>query len=667
MPTTAPGGERGHAGRRARLGGWAAWWPAAAAGLVLAVAFALLVPYVFPSGGDPGHMIAVGRGTVSRESYAPLVPLLLALVAAGGPFALTSFLVKLFAIASLAFAAAGTAYLTRCLTDHPIAPRWAFLVAALNPMALYEVLWGGLAQFWGMGFALFAVAHALQWRTGAVHRVAAAACAVATLYAHAYMATFLAAAGLTVLLFQRPWREDRQQAVLLAAGAAAACVPALVVQVHVAGELRRAVEPPALLSTSYMPGVLKLLEARSAVAAAALVVLLLAAAALARGLPAGVRRERLFAWSAGFGAGFLLLLLVTPASLAGRAFYILPALFIPWTSIALTKPRRALQAATWVAVALLAGSSLQAYAADRSFFDPMGADSLAAFQALGKEHPQAVAVYSPFANVDGWWMEAVTRAPSVPTDLARLYTLSPEVEGMDSALVAAAGESALDLGAGVLAASPARLLPAPLTLLARQGGNPIPVLTVLEEASTVTLANGTRIPLRAPGAAGAPLFGANGAYRETWSSPDGVVRRSALVQGGALGITYVIPGAAHLHLVFGPGWEGAFEAGTPPTHVWDRDGSRTPLRLDPPPTLTGGLLGVEVPIVDGTAAVTIRLPLPLTPATHVASAVETLARVHASALYIRALVPPVRERFDRDPAFTPLYRGGDVEAFGVVP
>lgn len=635
-------------------------WPLLAAYASLCGAFVLQAPQVFPSGGDPGHMVYLGQSIEGLASHPPLVPALLGLAHAlsASSFEALSFSVKAFGALSLGVFAYGLHRLTAALSPRPLAASTALVLATVNPLALYELLWGGLAQFWGMAFACLALASALRWHEGPRCRIFTVAWSLATWYAHWYTGAFAVAAVGAVLLAQRAWTApDRAEWARLASASVVGAIPLAWLYANLAPDLRLMEDVRAIGTLSYVPGIGSMIAKRPVIVAGSALMLLTAAAWGVLRLRSDRPPRSHIHFAIGWGAGFIVLLAGTPASLAGRAFYFLPILLIPMVAIASTDAFQgkahlvgALAAAGAV---VMAGGAFAAYHDDQPFFNPLDETSARAFQDLGAAKG-STAVFSPIANVDAWWLEAVTGRPALGTDAARYYARESEVAALDVAMQVAAGEHVLDVGPAFVATSPTHGLPAPLSVWVRDRQNPVPVL-FFEESGAMLV-----------GAGGATALGApddvEGAAEVAWRTPAGVVRRSIDVLPGAVIISYEVPpGTTSVELPAGPGWGGAFGTRNGMlAHHWPKDDATTVLALAPPPATTDtGRILLHLEAINGTARLVLPLHAPDTGAKW--NAATAIAAAHGmDAVYARAAPPSLVARFDADAAFQQRFRQGDV-------
>ncbi|MHB8585749.1 MAG: hypothetical protein ACYDDF_07930 [Thermoplasmatota archaeon] len=693
--------------------------------LALFATLAILRETAFPSGADPGHMLAFARGVEGSLRYAPLVPFLFAILyaAAGNdPHRLVD-LVDLMSVLSAAVFAASIARLAWATFEERGVAAWAFFIAAASPTTLYEVLWGGLAQFWGLAFAVFALADIIRWRSGAWARIRAVGFGILTIYSHAYAAVFLASAGFILLLWTRLWDERallRSSAAAFGAGAVLV-LPIMGTYDRILAQETGGTGGPAILSPSAMLASLAQVFDGEVGALAAFALILAAVTAWCvwhsnRDVPP--RRSASFAMAMAVGSGFLALLAITPADLAVRPFYVIPIAVIPllahgiaqwgrrdgsgggprgelpperstpsparawgapgggeapgprpWTRWAPRPTLAGVFAALLVATALVfAGTSVSMVQADHAYFSPLPSEALAHFVNLSHANIHVFAVYSPIPNIDAWWLEGITGKRAIATDLARFYTFNDEIHAMQEAKLGAAGESTASAGAILVATSPDRQAPASWSLLTNALGDIYPLLLANETASRLVSQNGSVESLHPLGAAVHEGF-QNGTLVDTWartSPAAGTISRSITVENGTIVVTYRLPlGTSHIELETTPGANSTFEGRPGLVHavseVWAIADVRDTLAMEPEGhLLTPSVLRIDIPAADGVAVLQLSLPdYHVTTLAAPIPAAQHFQSIGVDAVYLRGTDPGLRERFVSDPAFSVIESFGD--------
>lgn len=437
-------------------------------GLAAVTALALIEAATpFPPGGDPGHILALshaftGNPTEGDLAYAPALPLAFAGLRALFGDDATALLgaIKAFGLALFLAQASGVAALASALAlpgSERRAAAWGFAAGCVNPLAWFQILWGGYPQFLAVacgagGLALLARA-ARSERTRTRARLAATAGALFALAAatHTYSAVFFAVAALALLVsrarLDRAWRAPLAAGATAGGVAAALALPALPTYLRIASDVRTGGGESSYLAALLDAG--HAIRVRWEVALlAGLVVLVALAGARRRPWP---RDASILLVS--LGVGLAALFAVTPPLLVTRladflAVAVLAVVAARLAAIETGKedPRRA-------AAVLLAGLFLVTALDVRDThprYATLDGNDVEAMRAVAELPPGRVLVASPWPNADGWWLEGLAGKPALIGDLLKWYALEAEAERSVAARTLVAGTAALDGGALVL-------------------------------------------------------------------------------------------------------------------------------------------------------------------------------------------------------------------------
>lgn len=400
---------------------------------------ALLAPLALPPGADPGQWLAMGRGgeLTGPATAPPLVPAILRLLFEALPLGAALVATKLLAVALFAAVALASGFLAGEVAG-PRARAWGFALAAANPLLALQVVIGAYPQLAALALALAGFAFLLRFEEGGARRdlvfIAVALALVAVAHPYTTVLVAIAAAGLLATALADRARARR---VALALGLALVlALPMAAWHARLLGALKdyRATSPSTAGSVASALGH-RFLEwpALFALAGVLLVGVVLA----------GRARDRVSARVGGaLAAGAIAVFALAPFALTGRALLLgLVALGVVAAAGLARLPRRGALAVALV-VALSAPVTLAGVALALPRHAPLGDDSLAAFDAIGRGDG-AVLVASPWANADAWWLAGIESRRVLPADAEVWLVTREAVERSVDAKTVLAGVDAL--------------------------------------------------------------------------------------------------------------------------------------------------------------------------------------------------------------------------------
>lgn len=668
-------------------------------------------PTPFPPGGDPGHLLALshaitGEPTEGPLAYAPGLPAIFALlrIAIGDDPRALLVAIKALGLALFLAQAAGVAALAGALAPSGAERRaaaWGFGVACANPLAWFQILWGGYPQFLAVALACFALA--LLSRALRAERPFANAALAGALFAgvaavHTYTTLFTAPAALALLLASarrsRAWRAPLAAGATAGGVAAALAVPLLPTYFRIATGVRG-----GGAESSYSGAFTEIGRSLSARWEIALVagLLLLVAFVSARRSPWPLHAREL---AIAFAAGLATLLVATPPLLVARLadFLAVGAIAAAAARLAaLAREQRDPRRAAVVLVAgLLALTAVDA-AATHPRFAALDENDLDAMRAVADLPPGRVLVASPWPNADGWWLEGIAGRPALVGDLLKWYALDSEAERSVAARTLVAGLSLLDGGAlRVVDASPATTHGAP-ALWVRDESEYYPLVEHDAALAFAIVEQGFRETAWGPAGhrnvtveqdAGNGVLVTRGdsgpvrVERETRGTAEGVrLAWTFSVATGTVGeldlarVALVAPPGVVFHAAQREGDRAWIDA----EFVWEGLHRRIEVRVDAPADwrfsfAPVGPYGAAVVTFafEGTGLRALAFALDLAVAGiepepwKLVEERDLLAEWDVRYAYVRGPLASDRERFDGDPAFERVWSRGDVTLYRVV-
>lgn len=381
-----------------------------------------------PPGADPGHMLAqsLSLGTIGPEgpsTYAPALPFIGLLLrrwfADSVPGLMTAL--KVLGVLLLTVEALGLALLGWRRGSGATAA-WTLALAVTNPNSWNQLMWGGYAQFLGVGLGACGLAllpDALDARapSNRPRLLLAGLLFGAVVLAHGYGALFFAvAASASVVLASMRARSfepvRRGAAVLVIATVAAA--PSLAAHLRLVRASETTAAPLLWRVEGYLVALADVAQGvhfHRPVNGAMAALLVLAVVLRRDRVPCQRFRDLWLSWLAGCTA----LLAVTPPMLLARV-----GLF-GWHGVVLYQgavlgagSRRSQRAQLFSSAVMMATVTAAALLTWRDLAQPypqfgaLDGPTVAMMQDLGTRATGRVAVLSPSPEADGWWLEALT-------------------------------------------------------------------------------------------------------------------------------------------------------------------------------------------------------------------------------------------------------------------
>jgi len=415
----------------------------------------------FPPGGDLGHMLALsytfeGIHVEGTLKYAPILPFLFFLLyrISFGSFTVLSALIKILSVTLLFVLGASFYLLSKQLSNDRCAGNLAFFLAVLNPLFLYQILWGG-PQFLGMICALLTVFWLLKIEEDSKQTVLACAFfAALTVGSHFHSAVFLA---IYILVYStiHVFTLNRKKVFLSRIGATIALIvplsmPFLPTYLRIINDFKTMTYPTtawdrigSMMIVTHLPLSLELVIA--------VVVATLIYVKRYRDLNRLTEVLLILAISS------VAILIVTPPESSNRIFYFLtiPAILLLSTSFGkiikqhdCSKRTIGIKLLVIGLMVLMFFSSFSHYIHLIGYFSPLNDDVFEAFKEIEKDSKinERTIVLSQNPNFDGWWFEATAKRNALIDGSFMWYRLQSEIDRVIMARTLLYGTHIIDGG-----------------------------------------------------------------------------------------------------------------------------------------------------------------------------------------------------------------------------
>lgn len=471
-----------------------------------------LLFFPFPPGADSGHMLALSytfEGTYVEGSlkYPPLLPFLMFLfyrISFGNIGVIFTF-IKIFGVA-LIFPL-GTAFylLSKQLGKNQRAANFGFFLAVLNPLFVYEILWGGYAQFLGMTFAILSMFWLYKAEEGSKYGgLACAFFAALTVWSHIYTSIFLCI-FLLVYSIVRIIKTDKKLAVLRNLGKIAVLIvlfsiPCFFSYWNILNDLKTTPYPGSVWDS--VKG--EILVSNPVLGLELVVLVIIAISFYARHRRSLTKSTEVLSTLAISGG---LMFFLTPAVSANRALYFLMIPAIILISVSLSKMRLSKRLSSDVRniahsrkgmrieglvlclVLLAASTSLIQYFLALGRFTPLGSNSLDAFKAIKGDSDvnDKVLVTSYWPEFDSWWLEGITKCEALERGSVRWFILQSEVDRVILGKTLLFGTHVVDGGDLKLLDNSPYLTHYSHIILTVSGAGALGIITIADASTTVAV------------------------------------------------------------------------------------------------------------------------------------------------------------------------------------
>ncbi len=411
--------------------------------LASVVALGLLVSRSdFPPGADPGHLLGLsyafeGNGPEGPLKYPPALPFAMLVVRrlSGTETAWLFHLVKAFGVLLLLFEALGLGAYAGAIAGRRAAV-WTFLLAALNPNAWNQLLWGGYAQFAGVGAGASALAFlhrglAAPPAEGNGYRLAAALLFGGVALSHLYSVPFFVGAAVCLSVI-RVLRSSTGVAVVsralgVALLSAVIAVPAAPAYAHIV----RAVEVPPwdaqIHFQSYKVAFAEVAQGIYFHPAVNGLMLLAFSLTLATGRKTRPQwpQSLLPCFLPLVAGSFVVLVLTPPLHLARAGTFVCYGLVI-LMGVSLGQRQCKFPCALVLVLTVTPLISYRDLVAQHSRYAPLSLMEAEAMRDLGRAAQGRTWVVSPSPNLDGWWFQGLTGRSTLIGDRLRWYMYTEE-------------------------------------------------------------------------------------------------------------------------------------------------------------------------------------------------------------------------------------------------
>jgi len=402
----------------------------------------LLSRSAFPPGADPGHMLGLsyaleGNGPEGPLKYPPALPFAMLLLRSlsGADTARLLGLIKALGVLLLLFEALGLGAYAGATAGRR-AGVWTFAFAALNPNGWNQLLWGGYAQFAGVGagalaLALFHKGLAAPPGEGNGLRIGAAFLFGGVALFHLYSVPFFLGAAVCLFLlhaFRSSARAVASRALAVALLSGVAAVPAVPAYANIASAVDAPAWDPQLHFQSYQVALAEVAQGIYFHPAVNGLMFLAFALAIAIGRESRPPWPRnLLPWLLPFVVGSLFVFAQTPPLHIARAgtFLGYGVVILMGTTLGERRERKLPRALVLVLV-LAPFVDYRDLSAQHSHYAPLGLIEAEAMRDLGRTAKGRVWVVSPNPNLDGWWFQGLTGRSTLIGDRLRWYMYSEE-------------------------------------------------------------------------------------------------------------------------------------------------------------------------------------------------------------------------------------------------
>lgn len=402
----------------------------------------LLSRSAFPPGADPGHMLGLsyaleGNGPEGPLKYPPALPfgMLLLRRLCGEDTARLLGLIKALGVLLLLFEALGLAAYAGATAGRR-AGVWTFAFAALNPNGWNQLLWGGYAQFAGVGAGALALAFlhkglAAPPGEGNGRRIGAAFLLGGVALFHLYSVPFFLGAAVCLFLlhaFRSSARAVASRALAVALLSGFVAVPAIPAYANIARAVDAPPWDPQLHFQCYQVALAEVAQGIYFHPAVNSLMFLAFAFAIAIG------RENRPQWPKSLSpcllplvvGSFLVFALTPPLHIARAGTFLgYGVVILMGATLGQWRERRVSRALVLVLIL----TPLVGYydlSAQHSHYAPLGLIEAEAMRDLGRTAEGRIWVVSPSPNLDGWWLQGLTGRSTLIGDRLRWYMFSEE-------------------------------------------------------------------------------------------------------------------------------------------------------------------------------------------------------------------------------------------------